>query len=384
MNAGLRSLLLAAGIALASTPVQAQDKVFIANVVELSGGGASAGTQWRDAVEMAKDEINEGGGILGRRIEIRHYDSQTNPTVSRAQVQKALDDNPYAILGTIYSGSTVVNMLLTQAAEVPQFTGAQAAEITQKGNPYIFRANMGQQFGMPKIAKYLRENVQAKKVAIIYVADSFGKGGRDQFFRALAGSGIEITAEVSTQPDQVDFTADLVTALKGNPDALFVYLHEDESARLLRTARQQNVKIPLIGETTLFSQKAIDLAGGAADGARGFVPLTADAPSEPVMKFRRNFEKRFGYTPAHAAMSGYISLHAVKAVTQKMGKFDRKEFARTLKNLTITTAMEPGILVDSRWDENGDVERETYIVEVVGGKQVVKDVIRPNFQTVNQ
>ena len=73
-------------------------------MVELSGSGASVGTLWRDAVRMAADELNAQGGILGHQIEITDYDTQTNPSTSRAMIQKALDAHPYAVLGPICSG----------------------------------------------------------------------------------------------------------------------------------------------------------------------------------------------------------------------------------------------------------------------------------------
>jgi branched-chain amino acid transport system substrate-binding protein len=123
-----------------TVPVHAQSMVYIPDVVELSGPGAVSGTNWRDGAAMAIDEINKSGGILGRKIETEHLDTQSNPGVSRAQIQKVLDRDPYVVLGPIYSGSVKVNMALTQQAEVPQIVGAEAADITQQGSlPHRFR-----------------------------------------------------------------------------------------------------------------------------------------------------------------------------------------------------------------------------------------------------
>src|SRR5215218_7333056 len=89
--------------ALAPSGADAQSTVFIPNVIELSGPGAVSGTNWRDGVILAVDEINAKGGILGRKIDTRHVDTQSNPGVSRAQIQKVLDSDPYVVLGPIYS-----------------------------------------------------------------------------------------------------------------------------------------------------------------------------------------------------------------------------------------------------------------------------------------
>ncbi len=94
--------LLAASLALATAtfaaPAIAQD-IQIADVAELSGGGATVGTNWKNGIDLAVEEINAAGGILGHKIVVTHADSQSNPGVARAQVQKALDSNPYVLLG---------------------------------------------------------------------------------------------------------------------------------------------------------------------------------------------------------------------------------------------------------------------------------------------
>ncbi len=160
-----------------NAPASAKD-VLIADVVELSGGGASNGTNWRDGLELAAEEINAKGGILDRPIKLLHLDTQTNPGASRAMVQKALDEQPLAIMGPIYSGSVKVNMALAQEASVPQFVGAQASELTEMGNAFLFRANISQGAGMEKIAAYIDRDLKAKRVAIVWVNNDFGKSGR--------------------------------------------------------------------------------------------------------------------------------------------------------------------------------------------------------------
>src|SRR4030095_2750021 len=132
------------------------------------GSGAFSGPNFRDGALMAIDEINAKGGILKRKINAPVSDMQSNAGISRAQVQKAIDGNPYVILGPVFSGSVKVNMQLAQQAEVPQFTGAEAADITQAGNAYIFRTSFGQQMSMPKMAAFVAQGMKAKSVAFLW------------------------------------------------------------------------------------------------------------------------------------------------------------------------------------------------------------------------
>jgi branched-chain amino acid transport system substrate-binding protein len=364
----MRTLSIATLMLLAASAA-AQQTVNMPIVIELSGAGAVSGTNFRDGAVLAIEEINAKGGILGRRINAPQSDTQSNPGVSRAQVQKAIDGDPYVILGPVFSGSVKVNMILAQQAEVPQIVGAEAADITQMGNPYVFRTSFGQQMSMPKIANYIRDGLKAKTVAVLWVNNDFGKGGRDTFVKEMAARGIKVVADVSTESGQVDFAADVVKVKGTNADAIFVYTNEEESARFLREARKQGVAKPLIGETTLLGQKVIDMAGPAANGARGHVGLTADAPLPSIVAFKEKFNKRFGYVPDHNGIKGYTGVYAVKHATEKIGKFDRKLLARTLHGLTIKPEQEPGILMETTWDKNGDIDRISFLAEVVDGKQ---------------
>ena len=355
--------------------VQAQTTVYVPDVIELSGPGAVSGTNWRDGVALAIDEINNSGGILGRRIESEHLDTQSNPGVSRAQVQKVLDRDPYVVLGPIYSGSVKVNMVLCQQAEVPQIVGAEAADITMRGNPWIFRTAFGQQFSMPKIANYLHDRLNVKSVALVWVNNDFGKGGRDSFSKEMKARGIDIVADISTEQGQVDFGSDVIKLKNAKADAVFVYTNEEESARFLIEAKRQGLATPLFGETTLLSQKVVELAGPAANGARGHVGLSADAPVPAIQEFARKFSQRYKYWPDHNGIKGYTAVYLVKYVTEKIGKFDRKAFGAAMKGLTLAPDTAPGMLMEASWDQNGDIDRASFLAEIVDGKQKIVETL---------
>ena len=135
------------------------------------------------------------------------------------------------------------------------------------------------------------------------------------------------------------------------------------------------MKQPIIGETNVISQKVIELAGDTANGVKGHVGLTADAPIKAVLEFRDKFQKRFKYLPDHNGIKGYTAVYAVKHATERLGKFDRKALAKSLHGMTITPAQEPGILIETTWDARGDIDRISFLVEVVDGKQKVVEIL---------
>ncbi len=370
-----KQLMLCSLIGVA-TMASAQN-VKIIGLVELSGTGTTSGTNFDNGIKLAVKEINAAGGILGKKIDYVSYDTQSNPGVAKGLTDKAVDEGAYVVMGPVFSGSIMVSMASTKRAEIPNFTGGEAAAITQQGNPYVFRTSFTQSTAMPKIANYIKEKVKAKTVDVVYVNNDFGKGGRDLIIRSLEARGIKVGADISSEPGQVDFSSVVVKAKQSNADALFAYTNEEESARLLRELKKQGYKKPVIGETVLTSQKVIELAGDAANGAIAHVGLTADAPQAGVKKFDAAFQKEYNSRSDHNGLKGYIGIYTVKAVTEKIGKFDSKAFAAAMKNVSLSAKTNPGLLLDISYDENGDLDRESYLTKVVNGKQVVSEILPP-------
>jgi branched-chain amino acid transport system substrate-binding protein len=360
---------------LCAAPAFAQDTIKIPNIIELSGAGATVGANWKNGSSLAVDEINAAGGLLRKKVVLEFVDTATDPGKARAAIQRALDDKPIAIFGPIYSGSVNATLKLTAEAEVPQVIGGEAANLTAQGSKYIFRTSFGQNVSMPKIANYLRDQARAKTLAIVYVNNDFGKGGRNAIMKELEPRGIKVVADLSTEAGQADFAADVLKLKSANADAVFVYLNEEESARFLIEAKKQGLNKPLIGETTLLGQKVIDLAKDAANGVKGHVGLTVDAPIPAIQEFGKKFETKFNYKPDHNGVKGYIAPYMIKAAAEKAGKLDPKAIAAALRGLTITPDKLPGILIEATWDDTGEIDRISFLAEVKDGKQVITQTL---------
>ena len=349
----------------------------IAGLVELSGPGTTAGTNFDNGVKLAVAEINAAGGILGRPIKYSSMDTQTNPGIAKSLAAKAIDDGVPLVLGPVYSGSILVSMAETRRSQIPNIIGGEAAAITQQGNPYVFRCSFTQSAAMPKVVRYISEIVKAKTIAIIYVNNDFGKGGRDMVVKELQTAGIQVVADISTDAGQIDFSAAVLKAKQTNADALFAYTNEEESARLLKELKKQGYNKPVIGETTLANDKVIELAGDAADGVVAHVGLTPDAPNPTVQAFAKRYFAAYQSKADHNAMKGYTGMHAAKAIFDKIGKVDPKAFAAAMHGASISAKDYPGVLFDVKYDDKGDLDRESFIVKIVKGKPQVVEILKP-------
>ncbi len=324
-----------------------------------------------NGAKLAVKEINAAGGILGRQVQYSSSDTQSNPQTAKALAQRAVDDGVYVVMGPVFSGSIMVSMAETRKAEIPNFTGGEAASITQQGNPFIFRTSFTQTTAMPKVGRYIAEDLKAKNVAVMWVNNDFGKGGRDTIIKELEKRGVKIVADISTDPGQVDFSSAVLKAKQSNADALFVYTNEEESARALRELRKQGYDKPVVGETVLTSQKVIELAGDAANGAVAHVGLTVDAPQPQIKAFDQKFQAAYGAKSDHNGMKGYSAMYFIKVLTERLGKVDPKAFAAAMHGAKFTVKENPGVLLDATFDQNGDIDRESFMTKVENGRQVV-------------
>lgn len=357
--------------------IAAAQPIPIVGLVELSGTGATAGTNYNNGVKLAVSEINAAGGLLGRQISYASWDTQSNPGIAKSLATKAIDQSAPLVMGPVFSGSILVSMAETQRAEVPNVIGGEAAAITQQGNPYVFRSSFTQAAAMPKVVRYINDSIKARSIAIIYVNNDFGKGGRDMIVKDLQRVGIKVVADISTEAGQVDFSSAVLKAKQSAADALFVYSNEEESARVLKELRKQGYDKPVVGETTLANDKVIELAGEAANGVVAHVGLTPDAPNPTVQAFAKRYLAEYKTKADHNAMKGYTGMHAAKAIFDKMGKIDSKGFSAAMHGASISAKQYPGVLFDVKYDDKGDLDRESFMVKIVNGRAQVIETLKP-------
>jgi branched-chain amino acid transport system substrate-binding protein len=369
------------GIAIATTPAAecpGGDTVPVAAPYEAN---QPAGQNWRLGIEMAVAEVNEAGGILGCQIAVEFQDTQADPDVSKQVVADMAEDDPYVFLGTVFSSNTIVNMVDAQRAEIPMFVGAEAPAITDReengDNDFIYRTSFGVDTAADKFISYIVEQ-GVTSVDFIYKNDEFGAGGRDAYGEAFDAVGIEIQLDILVQPDQTDLSAEVAQLANGEADAIFAFMTEIETAAFLDEVQAQALDKPMYGGDVLSAASTIALVQpGAADGTITHAGLNASADvfadwREAYAAFHPDADP-----PDHNSIKGYTAVYIVKEATERIGSFDNTQISDTLHCATLTVADEPGVLLDVSYDGNGDIDRESYIVEVIDGVGQIVETVPP-------
>jgi branched-chain amino acid transport system substrate-binding protein len=273
-------------------------------------------------------------------------------------------------------------MIEAQRAEIPMFVGAEAPAITNRAenndHDFIFRTSFGSDNAAPKLVRYMVDQ-GVESVDIIFKNDEYGAGGSAAHKAEFEAAGIEIGEEILVQPDQNDLSGEVSQLANSDSQAVFAYMTELETAAFLDEVQNQALDKPIYGSDVLVSGSVIELAQpGAVDGAQAHVGLAAGAPVfEDWIAAHEAFHP--GITGVdHNNIKGYLSVHMVKELTEQVGSFDRIEMAEIAHcNSDMTVANEPGLLLDFAIDGNGDIDRESFIIEVVDGTGEVIDTVGP-------
>ena len=197
----------------------------------------------RTASKLAVKEINAAGGILGRKIETTTGpDTQNNPGVAKGLATKAVDDDVFAVFGPVFSGSILVSMAETRKSRGAQLHWRRGRGDHQAGQPVHLPHQL---HAGPRDAEggaLHREQPEGQDVALIFVNNDFGKGGRDVAHQGAQADWASRSWPTSppTQ-NQVDFSAAVLKAKGTNADEVFGYTNEEEAARALRELRKQGV-----------------------------------------------------------------------------------------------------------------------------------------------
>jgi branched-chain amino acid transport system substrate-binding protein len=372
-----KTLLAKSAIALAllAMPAAAQDAQKVAIVAELSGGGASSGTMYRDGVLLGIKDINAAGGILGSPIEVASVgDTQSDPATSVAVMRRAINDDPFAVFGTVYSSSTVVNQEITAKAGIPQISGSESTQVVSQGNDNVFLTSFSQALGFKKLVKYVAVDLDADKIALVYVNDAFGQGGHDAFVEYLKDYGKELTLSIPTEVQQADFTAELVEIQNAGITHVVVYNHEEENGRFMIQLRKMGLDVETIGDN-LCSASTVTAGGAAIDGSKCHLSMSALSPLESMQNLAVEFEEEYGRKPDHNGFKGYLGPYMLKAAVERVGEWDKEKVIACLHDNLFTVEDEPGLLTDTYVFDNGDADRASYIVEVVNGEHKMDQVL---------
>ncbi len=296
--------LLVAAAAGAVEPI----KIGVVNM--LTGPFAEGGSFQVNGLQLALEDVNKAGGILGRPVELRTEDNaSTNPGTVLAFSKLFTDPAIKAIVGPIASTQIQAASPAIAKAGIPTMIGGTDPSLTRVNNKWVFRARPNDLYSSKVIADFGVNTLKLKKWAIVHATDAFGQGGAKALTEALQALGVTPILDQGYTSNSQDFTPIVLAIKKSGAEVLGTYMTVPaDQAIFAKQLRQLGVSIQWVGSPTTAAVTTRNLGGEALYGTYAVADFNAEA-NEAAREFTKRYRERFGIYPDNFASWSYDALH---------------------------------------------------------------------------
>ncbi|MEV5516243.1 ABC transporter substrate-binding protein [Streptomyces flaveolus] len=301
-TAQVAAVALAAALTACSAPGESDSDtrsdsgpIKIAVVNARSGQLSSLGEWEYKGAKLAIDEWNKKGGINGRKIEMKSFDDQGDPTTGTNLARKIDSENYIAMIGTAESAVTIAMAPVLKQAGIPNITSGQANGLVDQKSPFLFLNGPTSTTYDSTLATHLIRDKGYEKIAMITNNGSFGKGEHDAFAKAAEDLGVTPVTDQVVTTDQKDFSAALTTIRSKKPQVIFLGSEEVEAGLIVKQARDLGITVPFAGAAPQGTPVFIDTAGKkAAEGTIVSSPYLSNDISPAAQKFAAAYKAAYG------------------------------------------------------------------------------------------
>lgn len=358
--------------ALAASQACAQDiKIGVAGPI--TGPLAFLGQHIKWGGELAVDEINQKGGLLGRKLVFLMQDSACRPAEGVASAEKLLNqDRVDAMLGDVCSGSTIAVMPVMEKAQKPFIvTISTHPDITSKsgagGNRWVFRTVAHD--GM--IADVVADKMKHfKSVAVVGEDTDYGRGAVRLMKERLPAS-VKIVSEDYLKQTETDFLPVLTRIRASRPEAIATYVLDQQAANLMKQYQQFGLSIPLVGRPPLGSGVVSEqVKSGKFDGSWTVYPYYDKFPEPKNLAFTKPYVERYKQAPHYAGWGVYEGVKTYADAVRRAGTTDPQKVREALAKSEYD-----GILGPMHFDANQQARTRMMYIVVEKGVPTVKELV---------
>jgi branched-chain amino acid transport system substrate-binding protein len=347
--------------------------ILVGLYASLTGDGASFGQSSREGTELAVEEVNAAGGLLGgRRIRLLVEDNQSRPEEAASSVTKLItQDGVVAVLGEVASRRTLAAAPVAQRYQIPMITSASTNERVTEVGDYIFRICFIDPFQGEVLAKFAFNDLKARRAAVLKdITQDYSVGLTDSVVKNFTALGGQVLDPISYSGGDPDFRAVLTQIRSLKPDVIFATGYYTEAAIIVRQARELGLTMPILGGDGWVGDA---LANGREALKNTFISnhYSGDNPDPIVQTFVTNYRAKFGHDPDSIAALAY---DAVKVLVDAMGRANSTEGAKLRDALA--SADVPGVTGRLKMNPQRNVDKPAVIQEVTYANGQMKFVYR--------
>ena len=370
--AALAAVLLSGCAPKAADP----DTIRVGEFASLTGKEAAFGQSSHKGTQLAIEEINAAGGVLGKKLDLLTQDDQSKPGESATIAKKLITrDRVVALLGEVASSRSLEAAPVAQAAKIPMISPASTNPAVTETGDYIFRVCFIDPFQGTALAKFSLSHLKARRVAVLTsVSSAYSVGLSKYFHEEFLKDGGEIVADQKYSEGDKDFNAQLTTIRAARPDAIFVPGYYTEVVLIAKQARELGITVPLFGGDGWEAPELLTIGGKAVEGCFYSTHYSPDMPTEAVRTFVKKYRARYdGETPDAMAALGYDSALVLADAIKRAGTTAPDKLRAAL---AATHGFE-GVTGRTDIDAHRNASKAAVIMEVKDGKLAFVESVAP-------
>lgn len=348
--------------------------IVIGEFASLTGGTASFGQSSHKGVQMAVDEVNAAGGVLGKPVRLVVEDNQSKAGEAATVVRRMISrDQIVALIGEVASSRSLEAAPIAQQNKVPMISPASTnPKVTEVGD-YIFRVCFIDPFQGAVLAKFMLERGW-KNVAILTDVKQDYAVGLTEFFKAyFTKNGGTIVSDQSYSSGDKDFKAQLTSIRASNPQAILVSGYYNEAGLIASQARELGLNVPLLGGDGWDSPSLVEVAGDAMEGNFFSNHFSAEDTSPAVQNFLKKFQEKYKEEPDAMAALGYDAAMLLFDAMKRAGSTD----SAGLRAAIASSKNFPGVTGSITLDEKRNASKPAVILTVKDGKFRYVETVTP-------
>lgn len=335
---------------------------------ELTGKQSELAINLRNGVQLAIEDINTGGGIHGRKIELVIEDDLGTPEGAREAENKLIDSGVVAIIGHLTSGQTAAGHAVAEARGTVLIS-ATASTATLAGLKDLFFCTtpsttyLGSEF-----ARYIFNDRGIPSIGILLDEDNnaYSSSLADSFTTSLEQAGGHVTARVMFSGNTISDFIPYVYGLRlSNPDAVLIIASPINAGIIAQQIRLQKWEVPLFAAPWARGLELLRNGGNAVEGLELIIAFDSDSPNPALEAFNAHYLDRYAQEPVFTAIYGYEVVQVLTAAL-KLTKGKADGLPEALISLSNVTTLTSNVTIN----EYGDTIRPLFIQRVVNGKFV--------------
>jgi branched-chain amino acid transport system substrate-binding protein len=291
-----------------SSCTKQSDDIVVGAYLSLSGSDSSFGTDTKDGIELAVEEVNKAGGIKGKKVKVVYEDDKSTPQEASNKVRQLIDrDKAVAILGEVASSRSMAGGLIANTKKVPMVTPSSTAVEVTKDREYVFRSCFTDDQQGDVAARFVFQKLGKKNVGVFYVAqDNYSSGLASSFKTSFTKLGGKIVVDKGYQAKETNFTTYLQEIKQANPEIIFVPNYYNDMVLIARQAKAAGLPGSMfVGGDGWDSSVLLEGAGSELEGAYFTNHYAPDVPWPNSQAFLKSFKAKYKKDPGSLAAQGY-------------------------------------------------------------------------------